>query len=92
MANQEYKPPVKASELCWVIYRDHVKGTTHKGDSAGNLAINKRVGWIESQNEEVILHACEESDTEEQDTIRIARALILEIVPVIKPRAAKEQP
>lgn len=92
MADQQYKPPVKLSELCWVFWKDHSRDQTVDKDA--QIPPREQcwsIGWLLKENSEAIWLAYTTCTTGQIDILQIGKADIVEIRPAIKPRKAKEK-
>ena len=90
MADQQFKPPVKPSQLRWIFWLDHSRDTTTDKDSPiapREMCIS--IGWLRKENDDLTEEAYCISSTGEIDILRVSKKDILDIQPVVKPRKAK---
>ena len=91
MADQ-YKPPVKPSQLRWIFWLDHSRDTTTDKDAPiAPRELQISIGWLQKENDEVTQEAYCVSTTGEIDILKISKKDIQFILPVIKPHKEKEK-
>ncbi len=91
MAKRDPRMPCRPSEMFFWWYKDHKdEGRVYKDSPPATLALNWVSGYCHAETDELVEVVYGGSDTNEIDRMIISKRDLIDHVPMIKPRKAKE--